>query len=534
MDKQRQQHALSWQIQSYRQDVLGRCMRWLSLSTVMVIACAIAGCGGGGGSNASTDNTQKTPSSEAFTVSSAAVSSTGELSADYTCDGMGSSPALSWAKAPAGTNQFAVLMSTLPGDGSIKYNWVLYNIPASRTSLARDSFGIGTLGIGSDGPAAAYQAPCSQGPGAKTYTLTVYALSAAPAITGASTGEQLLNAMASLTLGKASLNMNYSRSSNSYGSGSACLQVRNSLSGSTTGNAQVNCDSDYAYISSNGLASHTMMNGITATNLQVPVAQAFLGTNAWRIPLNPVPASSPVSAVDGPIGVAINGVPIFNPCKQGGCQNGDTKVLGELDQCNGHAGRADDYHYHAAPTCLMAGKPAAYWDTHPLGWALDGYGIFGYNGPNGQVATRDGICGGNTGAVSNAPAGYSYHVTDTSPYVLSCFYGKPSPDLAGQAAKYSPIRTPPVTPFSVSSMSLTSNPTTEQKTLEWSSSSNFTTSDGASYNNPPGTYQIRYVALSGAELEAALSGRPGKTACWRFQFTNSSQVDSQPPAVYCR
>jgi hypothetical protein len=31
--------------------------------------------------------------------------------------------------------------------------------------------------------------------------------------------------------------------------------------------------------------------------------------------------------VDGPIGVAINGVPIFNPCKQGGCQNGDTKVL---------------------------------------------------------------------------------------------------------------------------------------------------------------------------------------------------------------
>jgi len=70
------------------------------------------------------------------------------------------------------------------------------------------------------------------------------------------------------------------------------------------------------HISSNGLASHTVMNGITATDLQVPVAQAFLGANAWRIPLNPVPASSPLSAVDGPIGVAINGVPIFNPASK--------------------------------------------------------------------------------------------------------------------------------------------------------------------------------------------------------------------------
>ncbi len=500
----------------------------------VLVACLISGCGGGGGGSPSPSNTQTTSNTETFTVRSAAVSSTGELSADYTCDGVGSSPALSWSYAPAGTNQFAVLMSTLPGDGSIKYNWVLYNIPASRTSLGRDSFGIGILGSGSDGPAAAYQAPCSQGPGAKTYTITIYALSAAPTLTGVATGAQLSSAISSLTLGQASLNMSYSRSSNSPGNSSACLLIRNSLSGSTTGDAQVTCDSDYAYIASNGLASHAMMSGITATNLQVPVAQAFLGSNAWRIPLNPVPASSPVSAVDGPIGVAINGVPIFNPCKQGGCQNGDTKALGELDQCNGHAGRADDYHYHAAPVCLMAGKPSSYWDTHPLGWALDGYGIFGYNGSNGQVAARDGVCGGNTGAVSNAPAGYSYHVTDASPYVLSCFYGKPSPDLAGQAAKYSPIRTPPVTPFSVSSMSLSSSPTTGQKTLEWSSSSSFTTTDGASYTNPPGTYQIRYVALSGAELEAALSGRVGKTACWRFQFTNSSQANSQPSAVYCR
>jgi len=80
--------------------------------------------------------------------------------------------------------------------------------------------------------------------------------------------------------------------------------------------------------------------------------------------------------------------------------------------------------------------------------------------------------------------------------------------------------------------SLTSNPTTEPKTLEWSSSSNFTTSNGASYNNPPGTYRIRYVALSGAELEAALSGRPGKTACWRFRVYQTAAKSIANPRQF--
>ena len=161
-----------------------------------------------------------------------------------------------------------------------------------------------------------------------------------------------------------------------------CTFVADSLKASTTGVATSTCDGTYAYVASNGLATHPMMNGITATNLQVPLAVNFSGTNAWKIPLAPAIASAPTSVLDGPIGVAINGVPIFNPCKQGGCINGgDTKVLGELDTCNGHAGRGDDYHYHAAPTCMMAmaGKPASYWDTHPVGWALDGFAIFGYN-----------------------------------------------------------------------------------------------------------------------------------------------------------
>lgn len=102
-----------------------------------------------------------------FTVVSSAGQNGGQLPVAYTCDGTGSTLPLAWSNAPAGTKEFAVMMTTLPGDGSTKWNWVLYRIPVNTTSLVKDSFLIGTLGLGSDGPGAVYNRPCSQGPGAK-------------------------------------------------------------------------------------------------------------------------------------------------------------------------------------------------------------------------------------------------------------------------------------------------------------------------------------------------------------------------------
>jgi YHYH protein len=280
--------------------------------------------------------------------------------------------------------------------------------------------------------------------------------------------------------------------------------------GGATG-VSVVCDSTYAWVNSTGIQSaHPMMTGITATNQQVPIAQNFTGSNAWRIPLLPQVAATKTAAVDGPIGIAVNGIPIFNPCKQGGCSGpggGDTKALGELDLCNGHAGRADDYHYHAAPICLMADRAADYWDTHPLGWALDGYGIFGYRDPDGRVAVRDGICGGNTAPHPNAPRGYAYHVTDVSPYILSCFFGVPSPDLAAQGSKFSPLR-PPGTPMSASALQLDASATSlaigGTSTMSWQSGGR--------------SYAIRYTRTS--------------AVCWSFTFLTDGAVTSSPS--YCR
>ena len=485
-----------------------------------------------------------TRSSGTFAISSSLGNA---LAALNTCDGMGVSPDLQWSNVPSGTKEFALLMKTV-APNETKYNWVLYSIPASITSLNKDSFGIGLNGVGSDGPFLGYQAPCSQGPGVKVYTFTIYALSASPVL-GASTpsGLSLLNSISSITIASASLDMSYNAPGPSgLGQSGQCNLIKNSVKGSKSGTPSVSCDGTYAYIGSNGLTSDSMMTGITATNLQVPIAQNFIGANAWKIPLNPQIAASPTSVLDGPIGVAINGIPIFNPCKQGGCQNanggGDTKALGELDICNGHAGRADDYHYHAAPTCLMSQQTPSYWDTHPVGWALDGFAIFGYNDGDGHVAERDRICGGNSKTNLNAPAGYSYHVTDTSPYVLSCLIGVPSPDLINQSSKYSPLRKPPVDPLpKVSSMSLSSSNAEGYSILEFTSGTSFNTTPDNSSNystiNASGTYQIWFKPLSGISLTNLLTmtANKGKTACWEFQFINkTTNQPSQPTESFCK
>jgi phosphatidylethanolamine-binding protein (PEBP) family uncharacterized protein len=150
----------------------------------------------------------------AFTLTSDAGPDGGTMSAAYTCDGAGVTPGLSWSGAPAGTQEYALMMTTLPGDGTTLWNWVLYDIPGTTTSLVENSTGVGTLGSGSHGTVTRYDPPCSHGPGSKTYTYTLYALSGSPSLPADPdqvTGPVLTSAIAPITMGTASLNLSYTR-----------------------------------------------------------------------------------------------------------------------------------------------------------------------------------------------------------------------------------------------------------------------------------------------------------------------------------
>jgi Raf kinase inhibitor-like YbhB/YbcL family protein len=58
----------------------------------------------------------------------------------FGCNGRNVSPALSWSNAPAGTKSFALLVHDPDAPtGSGWWHWVVYNIPATVTSLPADA-----------------------------------------------------------------------------------------------------------------------------------------------------------------------------------------------------------------------------------------------------------------------------------------------------------------------------------------------------------------------------------------------------------
>jgi formylglycine-generating enzyme required for sulfatase activity len=105
-------------------------------------------------------------------------------------------------------------MYTIPAPGESHWYWVLYNIPAATHRLVQNVSGTGTLGNNSVNGKAAYSPPCSQGPGEKSYTFALYALSAAPEITVAPaqvSRDVLLAAIKDRTLAMAELHVTYTR-----------------------------------------------------------------------------------------------------------------------------------------------------------------------------------------------------------------------------------------------------------------------------------------------------------------------------------
>ncbi|WP_309615703.1 YHYH protein [Salinibacterium sp.] len=193
---------------------------------------------------------------------------------------------------------------------------------------------------------------------------------------------------------------------------------------------------EYWMVESTGLPAHSMMVGITSWQQQFPLPQPFIGDNAFRLPVTPQLAATPVSArtglFRGAIALAVNGVPIFNALNNRG---DDAFLAGELDQWGGHCGKADDYHYHVAPLHLQDAVGAA----KPIAYALDGYAIYGLTEPDGRAVAALDEFNGHT----NASGLYHYHGTQAYPYINGGLVGVVG--VSGDGVDTQP-NTPPIRP----------------------------------------------------------------------------------------
>ena len=140
------------------------------------------------------------------------------------------------------------------------------------------------------------------------------------------------------------------------------------------------------------------------------------------LPLDPILAATPSCVSMGMVGIALNGVAVYNALDDAGRDAAAHEVQ---DRCAGHPQGSGEYHYHGPGSCQS--------ETHRLvhtltGYAMDGFGLFGLYGDQGQEITNAELdeCHGHTHRIQwngSEAETYHYHLTNAYPYTVSCFRG---------------------------------------------------------------------------------------------------------------
>lgn len=146
---------------------------------------------------------------------------------------------------------------------------------------------------------------------------------------------------------------------------------------------------------------------------------------SFDLPANPTLAASPSCLPMGPIGVALTGALIYNALDAIGLDAAAHEIQ---DKCNGHAQGRGQCHYHSASDCMEAVGKGTDGHSGLVGYALDGFGIYGMAGASGAHLSNADLdaCHGHVETVmwdGKAVNMYHYHLTDEYPYTLGCFAG---------------------------------------------------------------------------------------------------------------
>ena len=154
----------------------------------------------------------------AIAVTSSAFKAGERIPRKHTGEGEDASPSLAWSGAPAGTKEFALICDD-PDAPSAKrprpqgpwVHWVLYKLPATCTSVAESSQGVGVEGMTDSGHARYHGPMPPEGSGPHRYFFKVYALDAPPELKPGAKKDQLLAAMKGHILAQGDLMGTYER-----------------------------------------------------------------------------------------------------------------------------------------------------------------------------------------------------------------------------------------------------------------------------------------------------------------------------------
>ena len=198
----------------------------------------------------------------------------------------------------------------------------------------------------------------------------------------------------------------------------------------------VSTDGTFVTLKSNGLPDHKSPY-YQGTTWASTLYEAYNGTNTsfainpnriasqnlvFKIPLNPTAATTHAATGLGPIGISLNGVPMYN--QYAGPSQPLTSEINSFDQYNGHPQLTGQYHYHVEPLYLTTTKGR----SALMGFLLDGFPVYGPM-ENGAILTSSNLDAyhGHTGVTAEYPNGiYHYHFTADAPYLNgSGYWGTP-------------------------------------------------------------------------------------------------------------
>jgi hypothetical protein len=144
----------------------------------------------------------------------------------------------------------------------------------------------------------------------------------------------------------------------------------------------------------------------------------------FYLPLNPEEGQYP-SCTGGAVGFSLSGSWIFNAIDG----EGRDAVAHEIqDKCSGHPEIKGQYHYHGPSPCMKDASGARNMHSDLVGYAFDGFGIYGLKGEGGKKLRNADLdaCHGHKHKVMWDGAEkdiYHYHMTPEYPYSVGCFKG---------------------------------------------------------------------------------------------------------------